>query len=127
MTLQLGLVGRGRWGRNIERTLLSFSDVSVTTVARGEGPPAGLDGIVIATPSATHAQTALPYIEAGIATFIEKPMQQRFPKPRVYRMPLSAPERLSSSDIYFCNIRRFSRRWICCRLSVQSAIYYVKG
>lgn len=36
--------------------------------------PAGLDGVVIATPSATHAELALPFIERGIATFIEKPM-----------------------------------------------------
>jgi len=74
MTLRLGLVGRGSWGRNIERTLLSFPDVSVTSIAKGEKPPAGLDGVLIATQGATHAETALPYIEAGIATFIEKPM-----------------------------------------------------
>lgn len=74
MALRLGLVGRGRWGRNIERTLLSFSDVSITIVAKGENPPTGLDGVLIATQSAEHAMTALPYIEAGIATFIEKPM-----------------------------------------------------
>jgi predicted dehydrogenase len=74
MALRLGLVGRGRWGRNIERTLLTFPDVSVIAIARGEKPPAGLDGVLIATPSATHAEVALPYINAGVATFIEKPM-----------------------------------------------------
>ena len=74
MTLRLGLVGRGRWGRNIERTLLSFPDVSVTSIAKGEKPSAELDGVLIATQGATHAETALPYIKAGIATFIEKPM-----------------------------------------------------
>jgi len=74
MVMRLGLVGCGRWGRNIEQTLLSFPDVSVTAIAKGESPPAGLDGVLIATQSATHAQTALPYIEAGVATFIEKPM-----------------------------------------------------
>jgi predicted dehydrogenase len=74
MALRLGLVGHGRWGRTIERTLLTFPDVSVTVIARGENPPAQLDGVLIATQSATHAETALPYIEAGIPTFIEKPM-----------------------------------------------------
>ena len=74
MTLRLGLVGRGRWGQNIERTLLSFPDVSVTNIAKGERPPAGLNGVLIATQNTTHAANALPYIEAGIATFIEKPM-----------------------------------------------------
>lgn len=74
MALRLGLVGHGRWGRNIERTLLTFPDVSVVVIAKGEKPPVRLDGVLIATQSATHADTALPYIEAGIATFIEKPM-----------------------------------------------------
>jgi predicted dehydrogenase len=74
MALRLGLVGHGRWGRNIERTLLTLPDVSVTVIAKGEHPPARLDGVLIATQSATHAAVALPYIEAGIATFIEKPM-----------------------------------------------------
>src|SRR5262245_5547720 len=74
MNLRLGLVGRGPWGQNIERTLLSFPDVSVTQIARGQTPPAGLNGVLIANQSGRHAETALPYIEAGIATFIEKPM-----------------------------------------------------
>jgi UDP-N-acetylglucosamine 3-dehydrogenase len=74
MALRLGLVGHGRWGRNIERTLLTFPDVSVAVIAKGENPRTGLDGVLIATQSAMHAEIALPYIEAGIATFIEKPM-----------------------------------------------------
>jgi predicted dehydrogenase len=74
MTLRLGLVGRGRWGRNIERTLVSFGGVSVAVIGRGEARRHDIDGVLIASPSATHAALALPYIEAGIATFIEKPM-----------------------------------------------------
>ncbi len=74
MTVRLGLVGRGRWGQTIERTLLSLPDVSVTAIPRDGAPPPGLDGVLIATPSASHADVALPYINAGIATFIEKPM-----------------------------------------------------
>jgi predicted dehydrogenase len=72
--LRLGLVGRGRWGRNIERTLRTFADVAVVPVSREAPPILDLDGVLIATPGATHADAALPYIEAGIATFIEKPM-----------------------------------------------------
>lgn len=72
--LRLGLVGRGRWGSNIERTLLTFRDVAVVPVSKGAPPDLDLHGVLIATPGATHADVALPYIEAGIATFIEKPM-----------------------------------------------------
>lgn len=74
MVLRLGLLGHGRWGRNILRTLTSFPDVAVSVLARGAPPDINLDGILVATPSATHAQVALPFIEAGIPTFIEKPM-----------------------------------------------------
>ena len=72
--LRLGLVGRGRWGRNIERTLATFADVTVIALSWREPPILDLDGVLVATPGATHADVALPYIEAGIATFIEKPM-----------------------------------------------------
>lgn len=72
--LQLGLVGRGPWAGNIERALCSFPDVSVTRISSREEPPAGLAGVLIATRSATHAEIALRYIEAGVKTFIEKPM-----------------------------------------------------
>jgi predicted dehydrogenase len=71
---RLGLVGHGRWGSNIERTLLTFRDVTVVPASKGAPPILDLDGVLIATPGATHADVALPYIEAGIATFIEKPM-----------------------------------------------------
>ncbi len=54
--------------------MLSFPDVSLTSIGRGPACPDPLDAVVIATPAATHAELALPYIERGIATFIEKPM-----------------------------------------------------
>ena len=74
MARRLGLIGRGRWGQTIARTLEEFSEVVVVPIGRGETRPAGLDGIIVATPSATHADLAIPYIEARIPTFIEKPM-----------------------------------------------------
>ena len=46
----------------------------MTVVPRVFDFRASLDGVLIATPSATHAEIALPYIERGIATFVEKPM-----------------------------------------------------
>jgi UDP-N-acetylglucosamine 3-dehydrogenase len=74
MATRLGLIGRGKWGRNIERTLLSLPDVSVVLIGRDEPLRRDVDGVVVASPSATHAALALPYIDAGVATFIEKPM-----------------------------------------------------
>ena len=74
MITRLGLIGHGKWGRNIERTLLSLPDVSIITIGRSELLRRDLDGVLIASPSITHADLALPYIEAGVGVFIEKPM-----------------------------------------------------
>jgi UDP-N-acetylglucosamine 3-dehydrogenase len=74
MMTRLGLVGRGRWSKNIARTLVVFADVTVETIAKTDQPPKGLDGVLIATESATHADVAVPFVAAGIPTFIEKPM-----------------------------------------------------
>lgn len=72
--MHLALIGKGRWGTNIAKTLESFPDVRLTIVPRGEQAPNEIDGVLIATPSDTHAAIALPYIEKGIPTFIEKPL-----------------------------------------------------
>jgi UDP-N-acetylglucosamine 3-dehydrogenase len=74
MVTRLGLIGYGKWGRNIERTLRTFDGVSLVVIGRHEPLRRDLDGVLIATPSATHVDFALPYVEAGIATFVEKPM-----------------------------------------------------
>ena len=59
MVTRLGLIGRGKWGRNIEQTLLSLEDVSVIPIARDEPLRHDLDGVVIASPSVTHAAAGL--------------------------------------------------------------------
>jgi predicted dehydrogenase len=74
--MRVGVVGRGKWGVNIVRTLAAMRDVEVIDESRDfdlvlrQRP----DGVLIATPSATHAEVAIPFIEAGVPTFIEKPM-----------------------------------------------------
>lgn len=72
--MRLALIGRGRWGANIERTLKEMPGVEVVLVEKGSTAPPDISGVLIATPSATHADVAVPYIERGIPTFIEKPM-----------------------------------------------------
>lgn len=73
MTLRLALIGRGRWGKNIERTLLTFPEVELTILGRGLAAPEDLDGVLVATPGSTHKEIAFPFIEKGIPTFVEKP------------------------------------------------------
>lgn len=73
--IRLGLVGLGRWGTNILRTLKEFPDVTVITAAVDS---AQLDGVLIATPGSTHAAVAAPFIKKGLAVFIEKPFATNF-------------------------------------------------
>jgi predicted dehydrogenase len=75
--LRLGLVGKGPWGRNYERTIAATSGVRLAGVAgrdwRALLDPRALDGVVVATPPRTHAEIALAAIDAGIPVLVEKP------------------------------------------------------
>ncbi|TSC61744.1 MAG: oxidoreductase [Parcubacteria group bacterium Gr01-1014_106] len=74
----LALIGRGRWGTNIQRTLAQLPGCSVSYVETRDWKRLlqlrDLDGVLIATPGSTHADIALPFIERGMSTFIEKPL-----------------------------------------------------
>jgi predicted dehydrogenase len=74
--MRLAVIGRGKWGLNIVRTLTTMRDVEL--ISESKDPTAILRekpaAVFIATPSSTHAQLALPFIEVGVPTFIEKPM-----------------------------------------------------
>lgn len=72
--IRLGLLGLGRWGTNIIRTLTEFPNVEVVTEAVDS---AELDGVLIATPGSTHAEVAEPFIKKGLAVFVEKPFTTR--------------------------------------------------
>jgi predicted dehydrogenase len=85
----IGLVGCGRWGRFILRDLLSLG-ASVSVVANGDNarlaqeagaqvvtrlddlPP--VDGIVVATPTTTHADVIEALLPRGTPIYCEKPL-----------------------------------------------------
>lgn len=91
---RLGLIGAGRWGKNIIRTLSSFPGARLTRVASrnpetsklaGRGCAVSpdwreligagdLDGLIIASPPASHAQIAEAAIAAGLPVLVEKPL-----------------------------------------------------
>lgn len=75
--MKLLLVGLGKWGKNIEKTLIELG-VEVLGVDHSSSQilltRTDVDGVIIATPGSTHADVALPFIEQGIPVFIEKPM-----------------------------------------------------
>ncbi len=93
-TLRLGLIGAGRWGRNYIRTIGALPGMRLARLASrspDSAPlvPAGcqifagwrdlldprvIDGIIIATPPALHAEMALAAIDLGLPVLVEKPL-----------------------------------------------------
>jgi predicted dehydrogenase len=87
----VGLVGCGRWGRHILRDLVSLG-CEVAVVARSEASGARaleggassivseleslpqVSGLVVATPTSTHAAVLDDALELGVPVFCEKPL-----------------------------------------------------
>ena len=94
MPVRLGLIGAGRWGRNLIRTMAAMDEVVLSRVAsRNPGTPGlvprgtvvtsdwtevadapDLDGVIIATPPRLHSEMARRAISNGLPTLIEKPL-----------------------------------------------------
>ena len=94
MTVRLGILGLGRWGRTILKTLEKVPHARVMRVASNNpgSPsiiPAGcvvrtdwlkvvnawdVEAVIIAAPAALHAEMVLASLEANKAVFVEKPL-----------------------------------------------------
>lgn len=92
--IRLALVGAGRWGRNYIRTIAALDDVRLVAVASRNPEtvalvPAGcvivedwraivdapdVDGVIIASPPASHAEILIASVEHGKAVLVEKPV-----------------------------------------------------
>lgn len=93
MAVRLALVGAGPWGLNIAQTVAAMKGVELAAVASRNPETAGrldrgarvvldwreaigadVDGVIVATPPAFHAEVALAAIEKKRAILIEKPL-----------------------------------------------------
>ncbi len=77
-TIRLALIGSGRWGSVIKKTLLAMPTCEliyeVTHNWRMLLEKNDIDAVIVATPANTHANIAIPFIERSIPIFIEKPL-----------------------------------------------------
>ncbi len=92
--VRIALLGHGRWGKNHARVLNELGVLSAIcdpcqeTLDRLANPypdihrgsciegleSLGLDGVVLATPAATHAELAQHFLERDVNVFVEKPL-----------------------------------------------------
>ena len=92
--MRVAVIGVGHLGRHHARILAAMPGVELVAVVdtneprareiagahgtRAIGDAAALDGlvdaVVVATPTASHAAVAAPFLEAGIAVLVEKPL-----------------------------------------------------
>ncbi len=92
--MRLGLIGAGRWGRVYMNTLDHMADVTLSALASsnpqsrdlvGENVAlhedwrdlinaGGVDGVIVATPPAAHAEIVCAALEAGLPVLVEKPL-----------------------------------------------------
>jgi predicted dehydrogenase len=109
----VGLVGCGRWGKYILRDLRTLG-CDVAVVARSEASVArartgeaqaivetvdrlgNVAGVVVATPTATHAKVVEEILGLGVPVFVEKPLCSDPVAAR--RLAARAPERLFVMD-----------------------------
>lgn len=92
MTINIGLIGCGRWGRLILRDLISLGarvhvvapsestrafavdNGAATAVARADAIGVPVSGYIVATPTSTHAHQIENLVATGRPIFVEKPL-----------------------------------------------------
>lgn len=76
--VRVAVIGAGRWGKNILKTLANIPGCVVAYSTAREYKTLfdkdDIDAVVVATPPSTHAAVALPFLKKGLPIFIEKPL-----------------------------------------------------
>jgi predicted dehydrogenase len=124
--VRVGLAGCGRWGRHVLRDLRSLgcdvpvvarSDVSrerarqggATEIVADVASLASVDGVVVATPTSSHAEVVAAALDLGVPVFVEKPLTADVESAR--QLAEAAPDRLFVMDKwrYHPGVRELAR------------------
>lgn len=124
--VRLGLAGFGRWGRILMRNMAAHSRITLAALASRQPDAAlqvpegcrvvadwrellamGLDGLVVATPPATHAEIGLAAIKQGLPLLLEKPLTLSVAEARTLTDAAERAEALVMVD----HIHLFSPAW----------------
>jgi predicted dehydrogenase len=123
---RVALAGCGRWGRHVLRDLLTLG-CDVPVVARSDASRerareggagtivpdftslGAVDGVVVVTPTATHAEVVAEALELGVPVFVEKPMTADVASAQ--SLAAAAPDRLFVMDKwrYHPGVRELAR------------------
>jgi predicted dehydrogenase len=116
---RLGFLGVGWIGRNRMEALEASELVEVAAIADPAEAgaldslddllEADLDGIVIATPSALHAEQAIAALESGLAVFCQKPLGRTAEEARRVVDAARAADRLLGVDLSYRFAEAFRR------------------
>lgn len=126
---RLALIGTGRWGSNIIKTIQALPDATLayqttrdwqTLVAKLD-----IDGVIIATPPHTHTEIALPFIERGLPVFIEKPMTMSVTE----AVAIETASKKSGSPVFVGHIHLYNPAFIAATKTAKNigAIRFLVG
>ena len=134
-TLRIGIIGVGRIGLAHARTLLAQPRVSHLVLADVDAGVADraandlgataasmddvfnqVDGVVIATPTSTHAELLIRSVEAGVAAFCEKPVALDVATTREVLAAVAA----SGTPVQIGFQRRFDAGYTAARAAVRA-------
>jgi predicted dehydrogenase len=111
---RLGFLGVGWIGRNRMEAVERSGVAEITAVCDPAVPDSTsfdelleLDGIVIATPSALHAEQAVAALEAGLAVFCQKPLARTAGEARAVVDAARAADRLLDVDLSYRHAEAF--------------------
>jgi predicted dehydrogenase len=111
---RLGFLGVGWIGRNRLEAIERAGDAEVAGIcdpALSESQDLAalaLDGVVIATPSALHAQESIEAFDRGCAVFCQKPLARTADEARAVVTAARAADKLLGVDLSYRHVRAFA-------------------